>query len=127
MGTANAIAVIQSRQFRLYSRNGNDVTGTSFPELAEALLGALRGRNAVVDGDIVALDEKGRPSFGRLQCRMHVQRPAAQLRAEVPVSFFAFDVLEVEGDSTTSLPYLERRAALADLVEPGPRMQVPPH
>ena len=121
-----AIAVVRGGQCHLYSRNGNDVTN-SFPELAEALSGALHGREGVVDGEVVALDEKGRPSFARLQRRMHVQRPTAQLLASSPVSFFVFDVLDVDGQSTTSLPYLERRGMLADLVEPGPRVQVPPH
>ncbi|MFF0243156.1 hypothetical protein ACFYRW_23455 [Rhodococcus pyridinivorans] len=46
-----------------------------------------------MDSEVVALDEKSRPSFGRLQRRMHVQRPTAQLRATVPMSFFVFDGL----------------------------------
>ena len=121
-----AIAVIRGGECRLFSRNGNDVTN-SFPELAEALSGALHAREGVVDGEVVALDERGRPSFARLQRRMHVQRPAAQLLAAAPVSYFVFDVLEVDGQSTTGLPYLERRAMLVDLVQPGPRVQVPPH
>lgn len=121
-----AIAVGRGDQCRLFSRNGNDVTN-SFPELAEALSGALHGREGVVDGEVVALDEGGRPSFARLQRRMHVQRPTAQLLAAAPVSYFVFDVLEVDGQSVTGLPYLERRVMLADLVQPGPRVQVPPH
>lgn len=57
-----ASAVVQDSQCHLYSRNDNDVTN-SFPELAEALAGALNGREGVVDGEVVALDEGGRPSF----------------------------------------------------------------
>ncbi|WP_082170422.1 ATP-dependent DNA ligase [Rhodococcus ruber] len=121
-----AIAVVRSGECRLFSRNGNEATN-SFPELAEVLSGALRGREGIVDGEVVALDEKGRPSFSRPQRGMHVQRPTAQIRAAAPVSFFAFDVLEVDGQSTTGLPCLERRAMLTDLVTPGPRVQVPPH
>ncbi|TQC41940.1 ATP-dependent DNA ligase [Rhodococcus sp. WS4] len=121
-----AIALVRGGQGRLYSRNGNEATH-SFPELAEALPGALSGHDGVVDGEVVALDEQGRPSFARLQRRMHLQRPTAQLLAAAPVSFFAFDVLDVDGRSTTALPYLERRTVLADLVQPGPRVQVPPH
>ncbi|WP_308200783.1 hypothetical protein [Rhodococcus sp. HM1] len=63
------IAVVRDGGCRLFSRNGKDVTA-SFPELPEALVEAFEHRDGVVDGEIVALDEKGRPSFARLQRRM---------------------------------------------------------
>ena len=121
-----AIAAAREGTCQLYSRNNNDITAT-FPELPSAVLDALRGRNAIVDGEIVALDAKGRPSFSRLQRRMHVQRPTAELREGFPVMFYVFDVLAVDGESTTSLPYVDRRATLDSIVEAGPRIQVPPY
>ena len=121
-----AIAMTRGGQCRLFSRNRNDITAT-FPELPTAVLDALRGRDAIIDCEIVALDSKGRPSFSRLQRRMHVQKPTTELREGFPVVFYVFDVLEVDGESTTSLPYVDRRATLDSLVEAGPRIQVPPY
>ncbi len=121
---AREISQVRAGACRFYSRNGNDIT-VSYPELPDPLLAALDGRDAVLDGEIVALDQ-GRPSFALLQRRMHVQRVTPQLRTEVPVTLYLFCVLAVDGHSTTALPYLERRSLLDDLVAPGPREQVPP-
>lgn len=121
-----AIAQVKTSSSRLFSRNGNDITDT-FPELAGPLVDVLDGRDAILDGEIVALDAKGRPSFSRLQRRMHVLRPTTALRADVPVTFYLFDVLALDGRSTTSLPYVDRRADLDALGFSGPRVQVPPY
>src|SRR3954451_15196615 len=75
---------------RAMSRNDRDVSG-SYPEL-ERLIEAADGRRLVLDGEIVAIDKAGRPDFGLLQQRMHVQRPTPSLVAQTPVSFFAFDL-----------------------------------
>ena len=63
---------------RAWSANGRDAT-TAFPEL-DALAPALAPLDALLDGEVVALDEAGRPSFGRLQGRMHVSSRAESLR-----------------------------------------------
>ena len=62
-----------------------------------------------------------------LQRRMHVLRPTAELRNEAVTSYYVFDVLDIDGASTTDLPYLERREALANLSLEHPRIKVPPH
>jgi len=121
-----AIATVDDGGSRLFSRNGNDITAT-FPELAGPVSDALGGREAILDGEIVALDASGRPSFSRLQRRMHVLSPTTELRNEVPVTYYVFDVLSLDGKSTTGLPYLRRRAELADLALSRPRLQVPPY
>src|SRR3954447_8429841 len=78
-----AITYIDRSGVTVLSRNDRDVTGT-YPELRE--LGRLLGGHQVVlDGEIVALDRAGRPSFAQLQRRMHVQEPAPSLVAAVPV------------------------------------------
>ncbi|EKT77965.1 DNA-ligase (ATP) [Rhodococcus opacus M213] len=110
----------------MFSRNGNDITAT-FPELAGPISEALGGREAIIDGEIVALDANGRPSFSRLQRRMQVLSPTTQLRNEAPVTYYVFDVLALDGKSTTGLPYLRRRTELDDLALSGPRLQVPPY
>ncbi|WP_400999937.1 ATP-dependent DNA ligase [Agromyces sp. GXQ0307] len=102
---------------RLVSRNGIDQTAT-YPELA-GLASALRA-DAVVDGEIVALDERGRPDFGLLQRRMNLGKPReiAAAAASVPVRLHLFDVLEVAGTSTIDEPWERRRERLERLVRP---------
>jgi bifunctional non-homologous end joining protein LigD len=103
------------------NRNLRDIS-FKYPELHP-----LAGLNAVVDGEIVALDDKGRPSFERLQARMHLSSEAA-VRArvnDVPVQFMAFDLIWHDGHDLTSLPYTERRAALEALDLNGPCWQTP--
>src|SRR4029079_5279480 len=78
---------------------------------------ALAGRDAVLDGEIVAFDDAGVPSFERLQERMHVGDPAqvALLVTRVPVVYMVFDLVALDGEVITNLPYRERRALLTDL------------
>jgi bifunctional non-homologous end joining protein LigD len=110
---------------RITSRLGNDVTAR-YPEL-QALAAALAPVRAVLDGEIVALDESGRPSFGLLQNRMHADaRKARQFAATMPVVLMLFDVLDVDGNDVTALPYVERRAVLERLQLGGPNWQTPP-
>lgn len=112
---------------RLQSAKPREVTA-SFPELA-GLARATAGRAAVLDGEVVALDEQGRPSFGRLQQRMHVvdRHEVARRAAAVPVAFQVFDLLSFAGHEAVTLPYLERRRLLAELIAPGPAWNVPAH
>lgn len=111
----------------MLSRNVNDVTA-SYPETVEALGVAAAGRSLLVDGELVALNAAGQPDFGLLQRRMHVARPAAALLRSVPVAYFVFDVLDVDGESVRHLPYLERRRILDELaLADGKGVQVPPN
>jgi bifunctional non-homologous end joining protein LigD len=118
-----AVVATAGDAVRLTSRLGNDVTA-GYPDLAG--IGALTGgRPALLDGEIVALDAAGRPNFGLLQDRMHVRHPTPELRAHIPVSFYAFDLLHLDGRSLLAATYDERRAQLAEL-EPSGRVLVPP-
>ena len=78
---------------------------------------AMGSTQAVLDGEIVAFDEQGRPSFGRLQQRMHVTKASAldRLRAEVPIHYLIFDVLHLDGRSLLDEPLSERRTLLESL------------
>jgi bifunctional non-homologous end joining protein LigD len=114
-----AIVTVHDGSVSIASRLGNDVTG-GYPELA-ALAAGLAGRSAVLDGEIVAFDERtGRPSFQRLQRRMHVRSPSAQLRRDVPVQLLVFDVLWLEGELVTERPQSARREVLEGLGLDGP-------
>jgi bifunctional non-homologous end joining protein LigD len=119
------LAFADRRGVRLVSRNGRDVTGT-YPELAE-LAPPTAGREFVLDGEIVAVDGTDRPSFSRLQQRMQLSTPSAALVSTVPVRYYAFDVLHLDGVPTMAEPYERRRELLAGLGLNGAAVRVPPH
>jgi bifunctional non-homologous end joining protein LigD len=119
-----AIVYVEDGTVRLLTRNDRDVSA-HYPELAE--LGAALGKRAVVlDGEVVAFDASGRPSFGVLQARMHVQRPAPVLLEHTPVSLLLFDLLHDGDRSLLRERYDDRRAALEALGLDGPRWATPP-
>ncbi len=123
-GMRGVVAVAGGR-IRIVSRAMNDWT-TAYPELAD--LAVLLGRRRVVlDGEIVATDSGARPSFALLQHRMQRRKPARHLTDAVPVRFHAFDVLHLDGQDTTRLPYVERRDLLAGLGLVDGVATVPPH
>jgi bifunctional non-homologous end joining protein LigD len=101
-------------QVQLVSRNKILITG-QYPELVAALAKQVKG-DAVLDGEIVAFDN-GRPSFERMQKRMHVQKPGKDLLAEAGVSLYLFDILFFEGYDTTRLTQLDRKALLKEIVD----------
>jgi bifunctional non-homologous end joining protein LigD len=107
-----ALAYAEQGRVRFWSRAGHEITAV-FPELA-GLAGTAGRRQLILDGEIVAV-AGGRPDFSRLQRRMHVQRPAAPLTAEVPVRYVIFDLLHRDGRALLGNPYSQRRALLEDL------------
>jgi len=124
-----AICQVAGDHVRLVSRNGIDVTGR-YPELAE-LSEAVLAEAATLDGEIVALDRQGHPSFSLLQQRMNVDlRRVPQLRDSVPVTLMLFDVLALTVDGTERrlmrTPYRSRRELLAAAVRETDHVRVPP-
>jgi len=124
-----AIAALGSAELRLWARSGAEITA-AYPEIAP-LGTALRTaglRDVILDGEMVALDAAGRPSFQALAERMHVRAAgrAARLAASVPVSYMIFDLLRLNGVAVAELPYVQRRAALEELVLSGPHWLIPP-
>lgn len=122
-----AIVYWRAPELRIESRNLNDIS-SRYPEL-RALGGELDGHEAVLDGEIVSFDERGTPSFERLQRRMHVgsQSTARQLARDQPVTFVIFDLLYLDGTVTMELPYRERRALLTRLDLNGRAWHTPPN
>ncbi len=110
-----AIGYVDGGRIRITSRNGNDLSG-SFPEL-RALGEHFGSHQAVIDGEIVAFDDEGRPRFQRLQPRIHAADPhkARRLAAEQPVVYVLFDLLYLDGESLVAQPYDERRRRLEAL------------
>jgi bifunctional non-homologous end joining protein LigD len=120
-----AIAYCDAGHLRLESRNLRDVT-SQYPEIRRLAdeLGALQ---LVLDGEVVAFDEQGRPDFQRLQGRMHLASDAAVRRrmADTTVTYLIFDLLYVDGRSLLDLPYEERRSELEALGLEGESWQTP--
>ena len=120
-----ALAFIETGRLRLVSRTGKDITAT-YPELA-GLGHAVGHKQALLDGEIVAFSG-GRPDFEALQPRMHVSSPAQAVRLaeQTPVTYLAFDVLQLDGRPLTALPYAERRELLESFVPNGSNWLSPP-
>jgi bifunctional non-homologous end joining protein LigD len=121
-----AIAFWDGSSLRFETRNLRDVT-RSWPEL-EALGPALGNRPVILDGEIAALDDAGRPSFQRLQERMHVadRGVAVRLAERVPASYLVFDVLHLDGTDLMARPWTERRPHLDALELAGPSWSTTP-
>ena len=112
------LAARRGEQVELYGRSGQLITGR-YPDLARALL-ALPVEHFVIDGEIVALDERGRPSFQRLQPRMALTDPREieAAAARVPVEGVFFDCLALDGHDLRRLPLTRRKDCLRLLVPP---------
>jgi bifunctional non-homologous end joining protein LigD len=120
------LARVQGGRVMLTSRNDLDMS-LAYPEL-RALGEQLGATQVLLDGEIVSFDVHGRPSFGRLQKRMHVSSAAVanRLAASEPAMLLIFDILHLDGQSTLLLPYNERRNLLESLALSGPSWQTPP-
>jgi bifunctional non-homologous end joining protein LigD len=109
----------------MLSRRLEDVRAR-YPELEE-IADVLKDHSAIVDGEVVALDDEGRPRFQLIQSRMGLTSPAA-VKAKAkqqPVDYVIFDLLHLDGHCVRDLPYLERRELLEGLGLDGPRWRVP--
>jgi bifunctional non-homologous end joining protein LigD len=121
-----ALTRVEGGRITVTSRNERNVT-VSYPEL-RGLGEQLGSTQAVLDGEIVRFDDEGRPSFARLQQRMHVASAAAAARLAVvePVVLLLFDLLHLDGRSLLDLPYTQRRELLDGLGLDGAHWQTPP-
>jgi len=134
-----ALAFVEDGKARLVSRNQNDLT-QAFAELAEELPGRVRARRALIDGEIVALDERGRSSFSLMQQRTlgvvgggalggaqstpHIRQQRADVGHPVSlVAFYAFDLLFVDGWSLMGVRLEERKRLLREALETDTRIR----
>lgn len=110
-----AIAFLDNKRVRLFSRNHNDLT-PQFAELAD--IGEdFPVKNAIFDGEIVALDEQGRPSFSLMQQRTGVRTYGRRVgaRRDIPIQYYVFDVIYLNGYDLRRVDLDKRKAALASL------------
>jgi bifunctional non-homologous end joining protein LigD len=105
-----ALAYVRGGECSLVSRRGNDLTAR-FESVAKQIVPAVRSPHCVLDGEVCALDEKGRASFSAMQ----------QGKSGTPLRYYAFDLLELDGEPLVGLPLAERRARLERLLDPGSR------
>ncbi|MFZ1006720.1 MAG: ATP-dependent DNA ligase, partial [Candidatus Sulfotelmatobacter sp.] len=104
-----AIAFIEGGKVRLVSRNQNDLT-PRYPELKD-LAKFIKAKTAILDGEVVALDEQGRASFDLMQQRTGF-RPGSRrgaTNADVPILYYAFDLLYLDGYDLRKIPLAERK------------------
>jgi bifunctional non-homologous end joining protein LigD len=101
-----ALAYVRHGEVALVSRNGNYLTDR-FRGIANAIPRSLKTPDCVLDGEVCALDEEGRPSFSAMQ----------QGKPGTPIVYEAFDVLEIDGEPLVEFPFTERRARLEQLLD----------
>lgn len=109
------LAWVKGGKLELRSRTGRIVTD-QYPEMA-VLPERVLARQAILDGEIVVLDDNGRSDFERLQSRMHVSRPTPALRRQAPVVCYLFDIPYCDGYDLRQVPLLERKKFLHRLVD----------
>jgi len=119
------VAFLDHGHITLQGRNFSDFT-PRYPEVRE-LARSLGASRVILDGEVVAFDDHGRPSFERLQSRMHLASDSAVRRRmqDTPVTYVIFDLLYLDGHSTMPLRYEERRELLERLELDGPAWRVP--
>jgi bifunctional non-homologous end joining protein LigD len=122
-----AVAFIKDGAVRLVSRNQNDLTG-QFPELRD-LPGFIKAKQAVVDGEIVALDEQGRPSFSLMQQRTGFQAGRRRLsgREGVPILYYAFDLIYLDGYDLHKVGLEQRKELLRLVLQDGEAVRFSDH
>ncbi|MGO9649062.1 MAG: non-homologous end-joining DNA ligase [Terriglobales bacterium] len=122
-----AVAFIENGKVRLVSRNQNDLTG-QYSELRD-LPKLVNAKSAILDGEIAALDEQGRASFSLMQQRTGIRsggrRTAARL--DVPVVYYVFDLIYIDGYDVRRVALEERKGALAKLVETNELIRLSEH
>lgn len=121
------ILYYQNRKSILLSRNLLDIS-LQYPEIA-AFQPAPHLSSLILDGEIIATDENGHPSFSLLQHRMGLSAAAniAKMQQRIPVTYMIFDLLELNGQSLLNQTFSERRKQLAQLTVPGEHWQVSPY
>ncbi len=121
------IAIIRNGKATLHSRNGLDLT-PQYPAVARGIASAI-AMDGIIDGELVALDEDGRPSFQMLQQRMNLVNETDVRRAEIniPVLYFAFDLLHLGDYSLMNAPLEQRKHLLESVLLPCTHVQVTSH
>jgi bifunctional non-homologous end joining protein LigD len=111
------LAFVADGKISVKSRAGREIVA-EYPEV-EDLRRQLNAREAIVDGEIVALDDDGRSNFQKLQSRSGVRNPSRTLLEAVPATYYAFDLLYCDGYDLRKVPLEKRKEALKKILRPG--------
>ena len=111
-----AVSFIENKKVRLVSRNQNDLTG-EFPELRD-LSKLIKAKNAILDGEVVALDEQGRASFSLMQQRTGIRKGGRRVGAnrELQVVYYLFDLIYLDGYDLRRVDLEQRKQALSQII-----------
>jgi bifunctional non-homologous end joining protein LigD len=120
-----ALAFIQDGEVEFRSRSGRNIT-PQYPEL-KSVVKQLNARKAIVDGEVVALDEEGRSDFTKIQPRFGVSNPPASLQQKNPVTYYLFDLLYCDGFDLRSSPLEKRKQLLQRLLRPSDKIRYSDH
>ena len=122
-----AVSFLQDGRVRLVSRNQNELTG-EFPELRE-LSKLIKAKNAILDGEVVALDEQGRASFSLMQQRTGIRKGGRRVgaRRELQIVYYLFDLLYLDGYDLRRVALEQRKQALAQIVAPSDLVRYSDH
>ena len=122
-----AVSFIQDGKVRMVSRNQNDLTG-EFPELHE-LSKLIKAQDAVLDGEVVALDEQGRASFSLMQQRTGIRKGGRRVgaRRELQIVYYIFDLLYVDGYDLRRVALEQRKQVLAQMIAPSELVRYSDH
>ena len=121
-----AILFKQKKEIRIQSRNGNDIT-KKYPEIVNSARISLKNSDsAVIDGEIVVLNEQGRPDFNTHQHRINIQNPneIMALSVKYPSTYYVFDILYKEGKNVEGLTYMDRRHLLLETVKTSDALKI---
>jgi bifunctional non-homologous end joining protein LigD len=113
-----AVSFIENGSVRLMSRTDNDLSGR-YPEL-QVLSEFVNAKNAVLDGEVAALDEHGRASFSLMQQRTGIRKHGRQVagKSEIPIVYYLFDLLYLDGYDLRRVSLEERKKVLASILKP---------
>lgn len=120
-----AVAYIEKDKVTLRSRSGRDITPEN-PEFSN-LAAHLDAENAIIDGEIVALDEHGRSDFQKLQNRISVHNPSRTLLQSVGLTYYVYDLLYCDGYDLRKTPLEERKQFLKKILRPSDRVRYSEH
>ncbi|MGA2419543.1 MAG: DNA ligase D [Candidatus Acidiferrum sp.] len=119
------VARITGESVELQARSGRDVT-REYPEFQD-LAKHVRASNAVLDGEIVALDADGRSNFQKLQDRIGVVNPSTKLQEVIPLTYYCFDLLYCDGFDLRRSPLLARKKLLGSILPGSERVRYSEH
>jgi bifunctional non-homologous end joining protein LigD len=120
-----SLAFIQDGELELRARSGRNIT-SEYPELKQVVK-QFNARKAVLDGEIVVLDEEGRSNFMRIQSRFGVSNPPLSLQQKSPVTYYAFDLLYCDGYDLRNVALEKRKELLRELLRASTNVRYSDH